>query len=158
MTTMLTTLEGDSDLIELEGDLYISEDGKVFYESALGEYSELGTSEDILNLSLNELSGNSDFLEVLDGDNLPILQDKEIDLYIHKNGNVYYESPLGGYSALGTLENIFNLSQNELSGNSDFIEILEGDELGKGFGFKAPKMKFKAPKMKFKAPKMKFKA
>ena len=53
MTTMLTTLEGDSDLIELEGDLYISEDGKVFYESALGEYSELGTSED--NFSTNIL-------------------------------------------------------------------------------------------------------
>ncbi len=158
MTTMLTTLEGNTDLTnELEGDLYIADNGKVYFESSLGEYSELGSVEEIFNQSISELSGNPEIEELLDGE-APILQDKEIDLYIHKNGKVYYKSPLGGYSELGSVEEIFNQSISELSGNSDFTDDLDGDELGKGFKFKAPKIKFKAPKFKFKAPKMKFKA
>jgi hypothetical protein len=76
------------------------------------------------------------------------------DLYIHENGKVYYKSPLGGYSELGSVEDVLGCGQSELSGNENFEEILDGDELGKGFKFKMPKMKFKMPKMKFKGPKI----
>ena len=149
MTTMLTTLEGEE---TLEGDFFIADNKKVYSGNSLNGYSELGSVDEIYNLKYNELFGNPDFEEILNGDELEGEQGE--DLYIHQNGKVYYKSPLGGYSEIGTTEEVLGCGQNELSGNSNLEEILYGDELGKGFKFKAPKMKFKAPKMKFKAPRI----
>jgi hypothetical protein len=153
MTTMLTTLEGESDT--QTDNLFVADNGKVYERNSLnGNYYELGSVEEIYNLGLDELSGDSNFEELLNGDEL---EGDSVDLYIHENGKVYFKSSLGGYSELGSVEEILGCGASELSGNDKFVEILDGDELGKGFKFKAPKMKFKAPKMKFKAPKIKMK-
>jgi hypothetical protein len=157
-TTLLTTLEGgESELTELEGDLYITKNGEVYYESAAGEYSELGNVEEVFNKDISELAGSSDFEELLDGE-APELEDKEVEIFIHKNGKAYYKSPLGGYSELGNTNDVLGCDLKQLHGLEGFEEITDHDELGKGFKFKAPKLKIKAPKFKFKAPKIKFKA
>ncbi len=127
MTTMLTTLEGDPET--LEGIFFIADNGKVYSGNSLDGYSELGNVADIYNLGYDELFGNPDFEEILNGDELEGVDGE--DLYIQQNGKVYYKSALGGYSEVGTTEEVLGCGQNELSGNSNFEEILNCEELGK---------------------------
>jgi hypothetical protein len=75
--------------------------------------------------------------------------------FVSNDGSIYTKTTLGSYYPVGHISDYGLHSTNQLHGIEDAVELF-GDELGKGFKFKMPKMKFKAPK--FKMPKMKFKA